>query len=495
VVKIRRMRRGALAGATVAGALFVGIVAAAGPAAATTEPAANNTIIGGGSNTAYDTISAIAQTFNESEGCLEVVTSGNTQPYDYSCPTGGTLPIGNPPFGYGPPTPGTPYSENPFNDVVEIEPSINSSAGITQLENTDTSGVNTTETAPLNFASSARGPSSSKDDSGLNFVEYAEDGIDVAYWDKVGSKVTAADTIKFLTPTDIYDIWAGKAHCWSDVGATGTDANDLIDPYSTVTSSAVTTVFDAYLAAQVSGANSESYVDAQTTWPPSPLPKCANGKSAVYTGPKFTTYGVKHTIVQNETASIVHNADQAYAITFLSYGRYEQQKASPTFTGTAVTKIGTTKSTAIAPTETTILNGTWPIPQGFYTVYSDGSNAANIPVSSNATLNFASEAGFLCKVNTNNGLTSGKLIVDPATGKTYRSEIDADITSTGAFPLDGLDPDVPFDEGAVTTPADEISSFTASNDAYYQYDTPPTETNTDEIGYCDVFGTDSYTGK
>jgi ABC-type phosphate transport system substrate-binding protein len=452
---------------------------AVGPAAATQAPAANNTIIGSGGNTPYAVLSALASLFNGSEGCNPIVPSADTEPLNFSCPSGGGLPAGNPPFGYGSPSTGSPYSENPFNDVVEIEPGIGSSAGITQLEN---QGAHTTSTAPINFASSARGPNlgpTKFDDEGLNFVAYAADGVDYVLYKTVASKAVAGDTIKGLTQTQLQEIWDGSVHCWSDVGATGSDENDLIDPYSTVTSSAITSTWDAFLSPD----NSETYVDAQTTWPPSPLPKCKNGKTAIYKGPKFTNYAASHTVVQNELGSIVHNGDQQYAITFFSYGRYEQQAKSSSAKGSAVGAIG---SPAVKPSEKTILNGSYPVPEDLYTVYSDGFDA-DIPVSSPATLNFASEDGFLCKPNTTTGAATGTQIVDPVTGLTYRSEIEAAITAEGFFPLDGLAENKPFEEGNVTTPADSISSFTSS--PYYAYDTPPTSGGEEE-GYCNVVTTD-----
>jgi hypothetical protein len=192
-------------------------------------------------------------------------------------------------------------------------------------------------------------------------------------------------------------------------------------------------------------------------------------------------------VIQNELGDVVHNGDQANSIIFFSYGRYQQQSGSSALKGT---KLGAIGSPAIKPTETTILNGTYPVPEDLYTVYSDGTNP-DIPVSNPATLNFASEDGFLCKVNTANGTATGTQITDPITGDTYRSEIEAAITAQGFFPLDGLDENVPFKEGTPTTPADAISSFTGSN--YYQYDTPPVSGG-QEVGYCNVVTTDGNTG-
>jgi ABC-type phosphate transport system substrate-binding protein len=480
VFKFRRLRRGVLAGATVVGAAIIGL-AVAGPAGATATTAANNTIIGSGGNTPYAVLAQLATLFNGSEGCNLIVPSADTQPLNFSCPSGSGLPAGNPPFGYGSPTPGSPYSENPFNDVVELEPGIGSSPGISQLED-QSSAQSSTTTAPINFASSARGPNlgpTKFDDQGLNFVAYAADGVDYVDYTKVAGKATPAASIKSLSQAQLEAIWSGADKCWSDVGASGD--NQLIDPYSTVTSSAITSTWDAFLGG--TGAT-ETYVDSQTKWPPSPLPKCKNGKTAVYSGPKFTNYAASHTIVQNELSSITHNGDQAYAITFFSYGRYEQQKSSSSAAGSA---LGSPEG--VAPSEKTILDGSYPVPEDLYTVYSDGSNS-KIPVSTPATLNFASEAGFLCKPTTTNGATTGSAIVDPVTGKTFRSEIEAAITSQGFFPLDGLTKKT-ADEGNVTTPVNSISSWTGSE--YYPYDKVPTSGG-QEVGYCKVFTTDGNTG-
>ena len=62
-----------------------------------------------------------------------------------------------------------------------------------------------------------------------------------------------------------------------------------------------------------------------------------------------------------------------------------------------------------------------------YNVYSDGSNP-DIPASSPAALNAGSEDGFMCKPSTSHD-------VDPNTGATYRTEINAAITAQGFFPL------------------------------------------------------------
>jgi hypothetical protein len=462
------------------------VLGLAGPAGATVQPAVNNNIIVSGGNTPYAAIKSLADVFDGSQGCNILVPTGQTQPLDFSCPSGGSLPPGNPPTGFGLPSVGSSYSENPTNDVVTVEPSISSGAGITQLSN---QGAHTTATAAINVASSANaaktGAGGKFDDQGLNYVAYAAGGVDYVVYTKVGKTKTAASTLKSgLTQAQLQAIWSGADKCWSDVGATGKLANDLIDPYSIFTSSAITSTWDAFLSPD----NSETYVNAQGAWPPSPLPTCLNGKKAIYAGKKtFTSYASSHTVQQNELSAINTNQDQEDAITFFSYGRYEQQLKSPALAGSALGS-----PNGVAPTKNSILGGTYPVLQFLYNVYSDGSNS-NIPVATPATLNFASENGFICKPNTVDGTTNGAQIVDPITGATYRSEIESAINATGFLPLDGLNENTPFAEegAAVTTPASAISSFTSSS--YYQYDTLPVKSGQPQ-GYCIVTTSDGNTG-
>ena len=69
---------------------------------------------------------------------------------------------------------------------------------------------------------------------------------------------------------------------------------------------------------------------------------------------------------------------------------------------------------------------TFPVTRGLYNLYNNSS--ATVP-SNQATLNFMSEDGFLCKSST-------KTDIDPQTGVAYRTEIEAAITANGFFPLD-----------------------------------------------------------
>ena len=84
---------------------------------------------------------------------------------------------------------------------------------------------------------------------------------------------------------------------------------------------------------------------------------------------------------------------------------------------------------------------TFPVTRGLYNVYNNST--ATVP-SSQATLNFIGENGFLCKSSTATD-------IDPQTGVLYRTEIENAIKANGFFPLDvsgsavrrGFGPDLP----------------------------------------------------
>lgn len=120
-----------------------------------------------------------------------------------------------------------------------------------------------------------------------------------------------------------------------------------------------------------------------------------------------------------------------------------------------------------------------------------------IPEASGATLNYVSEVGFICNPKT---VTT----VDPNTGDTYISEIQAAIEGQGFFPLsDGIyatTPTVnqtPLDEGATLPhPASALLANTASWAAdqptsvtqYASYDTAPVDTGNGQTqGFCEVY--------
>jgi hypothetical protein len=82
----------------------------------------------------------------------------------------------------------------------------------------------------------------------------------------------------------------------------------------------------------------------------------------------------------------------------------------------------------VDPTDASVLNKSFPVRRYLYNVYSNGSNPNIAPAATPATLNYISEAGFICK-------PQNTTIVDPATGQPYINSIQSIITSNGFLPL------------------------------------------------------------
>ncbi len=318
-------------------------------------------------------------------------------------------------------------NENPFNDVLVEDPPIGASNGIQQLEDqgTHATGANShgsaINVAPLDAASSARAPaltsgSSAGDDKGLNFVAYAQDAVDWLHWtvappDGTSGTPTATPSaaVANLTTTQLASIY-GNQGCTA--GATTYTTPNWACYGGTAAPISI------YIANAGSGVESAwvTLLGLKGTYP-------------------FGGEDPAHVIFQNETSSILANQDEADAIYFFSYGRYQTLCApNPTLCagkGSTI-KLGEINSVKVkGKTITAQLPGSTKVPFPgdifLYNVYSDGSNP-DIAASSPATLNALSEDGFLCKPSTATD-------VDPNTGVTYRTEIDQVITAQGFFPL------------------------------------------------------------
>jgi hypothetical protein len=461
---------------------------------------ANYNIYQGGSNTTYLMMQQLADLFNQAPGCDLAVVTGQTQPLDYSCPTGAanlSAPIttaatgattkksetvtlvpastnanifANDPISdtggaikagtivtkvngntltisiaakttvasdtfsvTTTPAVGengfTTFSqENPFNDLLIEEPALGSSNGIQELEDQNghaaaaqSAGVNV---APLDVARSSRAPnltspSSNGDDKGLNFVAYAMDAVTWIHWTKVAGTATPSASLTNLTVPQLTAIYQNKP-CTSLIDGT----NEPSANWGCYGGSKNTPIA-LYIAQNGSG--------TESTWQ-GLLGLTANSAKFPFGGED-----PNHVIFENETASILNNKDQANAIFFFSYGKYQTICApDPSFCSgasnstVALGQIGGIKASAktIAaqlPGANTTSTPLFPGDRLLFNVYSDGSNP-QIAASSPASLNAVSEDGFLCKPSSNTD-------IDPNTGATYRSEINKVITSQGFFPL------------------------------------------------------------
>jgi hypothetical protein len=312
--------------------------------------------------------------------------------------------------------------QNPFNDVLVEEPPIGASNGIQELEDQGAHGVGATSkgspinVSPIDLASSARAPAltgtgGAGDDRGLNFVAYAMDGIDWIHWTSVSGTATPSAAVTNLTTAQLTSIYKNQS-------CTGPGSVNYPTPNWACYGGSVAPIA-IYIANAGSG--------VESTW------VTMLGLTGTF---PYGGEDPNHVIFQNETSSILANHDQADAIYFFSYGRYQTEcTPNPAFcTGASTSKIALGEINSVKPSTKTIsaqLPGSTTVPfpgdELLYNVYSNGTNP-DIPASSPAALNVASEDGFECKPSTNTD-------VDPNTGATYRSEITAAITAQGFVPL------------------------------------------------------------
>jgi ABC-type phosphate transport system substrate-binding protein len=435
----RRGRRGAV---VVGAGAVVGSLALAAPAFAGTSPAANNTIIGSGSATTYQVMTQLGDLFNGLPGCNMIAAAAATQSLDYSC-----TPPANPNT--------APYGENPTNDVAFQEPPLGSGNGIAQLKyqaasSTPPTGV---KVAPINFGRSSRGIKSGSDPAGLNFVAYAKDGVSWFHFTKVDGVATASASIKTLSVTQLQGIANGTITTWNQVG--GAHAPIIV------------------FAAQA-GSGTES------TW------EGAVGTNWSVQAAKGSDHGTTdHVVFENEDAQIIKVTNEIPASTkyigdiifLFSAGKFQVTCTTgpkicggspvPGTNATHPTTAVIGEINGIAPTPTNILNGSFPVPRFIYNVYANSHAASDNPAlvpATPATLNFVSEAGFMCKPNTG--------VLDPLTGISVRTEITSVISGAGFIPL----PSVSNEDTGVNYPA----TFAAGS-PYKQFDNPP-----NSAGFCIV---------
>ena len=474
--RMRRARLTAMAGFLGASAAVAGFAV---PAGAATVPAQNHMIIGGGSNTTYSVMMDLSKIFNESPGCDLAAPGGSTQNLDYRCPTpqngtGGENGLGD---GHGYTNTGSLAQgdpENPYNDVVVQEPALGSSNGIKEL---DQRGTNN---APLDFARSSRGPNNglpaptgdpvattASDPQGLNFVGYAADAVPWLHWTKVSGVATPSSGITSLSISQLQGVYNGTITKWSALCPTTPKK-----VAKKCTKAAGTAPIVVYTAQNGSG--------TEGTWQ-SELGLTVSGPT-LFPGVK----DIGHVIFENEIHGVLANNDEADAMFFFSYGKFQtdcvaQTAAAKTATcGNDQSPAGSTFAlgnesisggAGVTASQSTILDGSFPTDRYLYNVYSNGTNGT-IAATSQPALNFMSEWGFICKQDT---------AVDSNSGASYASEIKGAITSNGFFPL-----------ASSTMDASNVDSNAHITDPGYAFADPGSQTGTPSSaqGFCKVFTTD-----
>jgi len=529
--RLKRAQRALASGGVLAGAVVVSLGLSV-PAYASPAPSQNTLMIGSGSSTTYFMMQTLDTLFNNSPGCQNFDPTGQNQHLDFTCL--------NDPTALNPAST-TSSVDNPYNDISVQESALGSSTGILQLENQGSLGASykckngdPCPTSQVDYARSSRALKSS-DQTGLNFVGYAKDGVDWVHFaalppshtvgkGKKKHKVetpTPSASVTNLTDAQIAGIWNGTINNWYQITNNPKD-NAPICVYTAQDGSGTLATWDGY-----TGVTTENVIGTLTpnTSAVANAPKNSSGQPEPFVnagcldGTSASQYGATHQIFENETRQLIANgaaqtgsakyADTADSIYFYSVGRYFNQCVSVSAicdpAGFKLLKgeidgVTADQTTIIATDQPGYSGPVFPVLRYLYNVYSNGSNS-NLAPANPAVVNYVSEIGFLCKPQTYTPAGGGTPVslLDPNTGVPYETEIADTIQSYGFFrlPLQAQE-----DQGTIPHPAATLLPKTGTGSAYSYYDPMSTAvsggaaaqqtTNLADVnpsGYCKVFTT------
>jgi len=526
------------------------LAAPAGAATSLAAPG-NATIVGAGSATTYDMMVKLGTLFNAAPSCdlyQPSTASSAVTPQNFTCVTDAN-PSQTSPAIYPASVARTPV--NPFGDVALQEPPVGSSVGIKILSNQGAKGVAGVTSGGqaisvannVSFARSSRATKTT-DYQGLNFVAYAKDGLSWSHYALTGTgkgKATNSSSVTNLTKAQLQAIFnTGTAKNWNSVG--GTVAAPIV-VFSAQVGSGTWDSWGGYVVSSAGYKTSDptnpvncyDTTDASTCQGPAVIfenetasikvsslptnlqsPNAAvlshfhiNSATVTGTGTKKSTISVPVVCSQwiwgcdkgvvtgsgtaySQTFTLVTPTDDTVrgdSIFFYSTGKWNYQCSLQASTSKISTCGGNQPDTGYsyvlgniegnAPTAPNVLQGIFGATRLLYNVYANGSNA-NLGAASAATMNFVGENGFLCRPGT---VTD----IDPNTGASYRSEINAAILSEGFYPISagassGVVNTTPVDMGTLTHPA----ATTTSGSKYADYTNGRSTTS----GFCILTTTD-----
>jgi hypothetical protein len=370
----------------------------------------------------------LSNAFNSQPGCD--ITSSIAYSAELNCGTS-TFASGTPLGEQGL----TIGADNPYNDYSVQESPIGSGNGSTQELAQGQQGI----VAAQYFRASAP-----KGNSTTNRVAYAIDGQSWIHFTEVNGKATPSAKVKNISLSQLNAIYSDTLTCtvkhvnytdnWVCLGAAKPAHIDCYDAQTgSGTYSTWTTAGNVPSAAYTQGTS---------------VPACANdliagdGTSATHVN-----------IPENQMASIYTsaNGDAANAIYYFSYGKMGEVCPAGVCQGTTGTKktlaaLGeinnrvTGTPTTIDPTtiQSTDASTQWPI---IRYLYNDYNNSSSPDPASQATLNFTSELGWLCKAST-------ATETDPNTGGTERATVDGAIEAGGFLPIEPNGVNAPFATGS-----------------------------------------------
>jgi hypothetical protein len=370
---LRRPRRGrGIRGLAVVGVMAAAVAVCATAAAATLP----TTVIGSGSDVTFHVATALDTLYNQSPGCNVIAPSG-TQPLDQSC----VADPNNPDV----------TTEDVNHDVVSENYPIGGGAGVNQVCSQGLANV-----AHVDYARQTS-PYSSTNCTGLNFVAYARDAVTFEAFPGVAGSAAANLNNNSGACNGVNGL------CLTTAQLQGIFVNCTITNWN-----------------QIGGANAP--IKIYTI-----LPQYGTSKFW-YTslgGGSSTSCGA--TAIHQTNNSEIAAGDLANAIMPVSVGSWtERYKAKPA--GSALGSVD-----GVAPTATTIQNGSFPFGRFIYNVYcagdpTKGNLCGSTSAASAAVVRFTGpKNSWLCR--------TGAHAKDPITGTGYHNEIVAAIKKYGFVSL------------------------------------------------------------
>ncbi len=358
-------------------------------------------IQGTGSDTAYFMMTALGDLYNQAPGCNVLAPANTTQPLNYSCPNFATENAAD--------------FVNYYHDLTSERFPYGSSTGISQLCQKSSPAAQ--------FARSSRLPKST-DCTGLTFVGYATDGVTWECFPTNGHGTNLpCHGVTSLTQQALKDIFVNcTVTTWNNLEVGG--GAGPMKVYVPQAGSGTGSTWASYLGVTLASGQA--------------LDTCIPTAAKAHPGQPGS-----QVTPENTNSLIIANGDQASAIVPFSVGVYHftygaTAFSDPTGDGSAVNGIN-----GIQPSNTNLLNGTFPDIRSLFNVYCNGTSTSCVKAGS-ATLKFIGPSGFLCKNEGKFNNHLGSPIVDPVTGKAYRSapsgstpqgEIPATISKFGFVPL------------------------------------------------------------
>jgi ABC-type phosphate transport system substrate-binding protein len=405
----------------VAGVAAAALMLTAGASMAATQTASQQ-LTGSGSDTTYYMMTALDALYNQSPGCNPLAA---TQPLNGSCPNSASENKLN--------------SENYFHDFAVERFPIGSSGGINELCKKGLTGV-----VSIGFARSSRVPQGASaggsDCAGLRFVGYAKDAITWECFPGTSNPCHGLTTASnSITQADLKNIFVNcTVTDWSAVGGNA----GAIDVYVPQAKSGTGISWAAYLG--------QTLTASQTL---SACIPAGNKAPAVAPGQPGS-----HESPENTNSLIETNGDQANAIFPYSVGVFHFTYGANSFTGSDGGSLG--KINGIQATSANILSGSFPASRFLFNVYCNATTCGNGSRAALSVTNYVNT--FLCKNETKHRDASSQPILDPVTGKPYRSAPDGSGNPTGEIPSTisqfGF---VPLKKQGTTSTATYCVSFTS----------------------------------